>query len=558
MMEEKQIVCECGHKNPYGTILCESCGKPLEAERTESREFLTMRYEGSARRSQTYNRTIIDKIWNYFSSVKIGVTLIVLTFIASAIGTAFPQEAFIPPNADPAQYYHQKYGVFGELYYELGFHNLYGSWWFMILIALLGLSIIVASIDRGIPLWRALKNQSVTRHDIFLKRQRLFTTTEIDDPDSTMSRARTALKKKHYKIREENGNLFAEKARFSRWGAYVNHAGLIIIMIGAMLRFIPGMYIDTNFWVSEGQTKPIPGTNGEYYIKNHKFILQMYKEKNKRFGEAVRKEAGGVLPKNFQTNVSLYRRVDNGILGSEPKLKKVKDDKIRVNHPLQFGGFSVYQVDFQMNAFSKMSFTLNKKSTGKSFGKFTVDLYNPKDVYKLGNGYKVKLLAYFPDFYFNDQNEPATKSPIPNNPAFIFRMFTPDKPKGETSFVAIRKNLDIKGNNEYKLSFAGLQTKNLSALNVHRDRTLWVIIIGAILFLGGVVQGLYWQYRRVWLKRKDGEIWLAAATNKNWFGLKKDLEAVTNVTKLIEPTDRLDEKKEERKEELSDDGSVKH
>ena len=56
-----------------------------------------MRYEGSARRSQTYNKTIIDKIWNFFSSVKIGVTLIVITLIASAVGTIFPQEMYIPP-----------------------------------------------------------------------------------------------------------------------------------------------------------------------------------------------------------------------------------------------------------------------------------------------------------------------------------------------------------------------------------------------------------------------------------------------------------------------------
>lgn len=553
-MEEQKIICECGHENPFGTILCESCGKPLDDDR--AKEILTMRYEGSARRSQTYKRTTIDKVWNFFSSVKVGVVFIILTFIALAIGTIFPQQMYIPPNADPSQYYHKTYGVLGEMYYSLGFNDLYGSWWFIILIALLGLSTIIASIDRGVPLFRALKNQSVTRHDIFLERQRLFSETKVDHFDDSMEAAKQALKNKRYKIREENGNVFAEKGRFSRWGAYVNHVGLIIIMIGAMLRFIPGMYINQNFWVSEGQTKPIPGTNGEYYVKNHKFILQMYKKTNKRFGTAVRKEAGGILPKNFQTNVTLYRRVDKGILGSKPKLKKVKDDNIRVNHPLQFAGFSVFQVDFQMGALSKMSFTLNKKSTGKSFGKFTVNLYKPKSVYKLGNGYKVKVLAYFPDFYFNNKNQPATKSPIPNNPAFIFKMVTPDKPKGETSFIAIRKNLDIKGNNEYTIQFAGLQTKNLSALSVHKDKTLWVIIIGAILFLAGVALGLYWQYRRVWLKRKDGEIWLAGSTNKNWYGLKKDLEVLTDATGLNVPVDRLDGQNQ-RKEEVNDDGSVK-
>ncbi|HET7629222.1 MAG TPA: cytochrome c biogenesis protein ResB [Bacillales bacterium] len=533
-----KTICECGHDNPYGTILCEACGKPLEEERT--RELLTMRYEGSARRSQTYKRTAIDKVWNFFSSVKVGVTLIVLVFSASAIGTIFPQAVYIPPQADPASFYREQYWIFGELYYRMGFDHLYSSWWFIVLIALLGLSTIIASIDRGVPLYRALKNQSVTRHDIFMRRQRLFSQTETKAVTETMAAAERALREKRYNIREADGNVFAEKGKFSRWGAYVNHCGLIIVMIGAMLRFFPGMYIDKNFWVSEGQTKKIPGTNGEYYIENHDFILEMYDKNDDRFGKAVREEANGMLPKNYQTNVTLYRRTDEGILGSDPQLKKMKDDKIRVNHPLEFGDYAVYQVDFQINAFSKMSFSLSKKNNEKkSFGTFTVDLYDPKDVYRLKDGYKVKLLAYFPDFYFNDKNEPATKSPIPNNPAFVFKMFTPDKPEGETAFVAIRKNADINGTNEYKLNFAGLETKDISALNVHKDETLWIIVFGAILFMIGVVQGLYWQYRRIWLKRKDGEIWLAASTNKNWYGLQKDLQHVADAAALNEPKDKL-------------------
>ena len=91
----KEVKCECGHVNPHGTVLCEACGKTLEEKRTESTDF-DMRYEGSARRSQTYNKTIIDKIWNFFSSVKVGVALIVITLIASALGTIFPQEMYIP------------------------------------------------------------------------------------------------------------------------------------------------------------------------------------------------------------------------------------------------------------------------------------------------------------------------------------------------------------------------------------------------------------------------------------------------------------------------------
>lgn len=64
-----EVKCVCGHVNPHGTILCESCGRAL-TEEAKRENLHDMRYEGSARRSQTYNRTFIDKTWNFFPRLK--------------------------------------------------------------------------------------------------------------------------------------------------------------------------------------------------------------------------------------------------------------------------------------------------------------------------------------------------------------------------------------------------------------------------------------------------------------------------------------------------------
>src|SRR5699024_5217151 len=120
-------------------------------------QLLNMRYEGSARRSLTYNKSIIDKIWSFFSSVKVGVWLIGIALVASGLGTVFPQQVHIPINAtsrNPAIYYEDQFGVFGKIYYQLGFYDLYSSWWYMILIALIGISLVICSIDRVVPLHR--------------------------------------------------------------------------------------------------------------------------------------------------------------------------------------------------------------------------------------------------------------------------------------------------------------------------------------------------------------------------------------------------------------------
>lgn len=200
-----------------------------------------------------------------FSSVKVGVWLIVITLLASSLGTIFPQERFIPPGASASTYYEEQYGSFGKLYYTLGFHDLYNSWWFLALVASIGISLVICSLDRVIPLYRALKNQGVIKKEGFMRRQRLFSETDKTLDQHTYEGIKKAMKQKRYRVREENGHILAEKGRFSRWGPYVNHIGLIIFLIGSMLRFVPGMYVDETLWVREGETAPIPGTDGQYF-----------------------------------------------------------------------------------------------------------------------------------------------------------------------------------------------------------------------------------------------------------------------------------------------------
>jgi len=537
-----KVKCECGHVNPEGTILCESCGNTIAVrEKTDSKKLLDMKYDGSARRSQTYKKTIVDKIWNFFSSVKVGVWIIVLLLIASALGTVFPQELYIPPTVTASEFYKDEYGILGQLYYMLGFHNLYGSWWYMVLVASLGISLVIASLDRFVPLYRALKKQGVTRHESFMKRQRLFSVTKTNELPAEMIKERLAARR--YKIREENGNIFAEKGRFSRWGPYVNHCGLIIFLIGAMLRFVPGMYVDEVLWLREGETAVIPGTDGKYYLKNEKFIMEVY-EKDKEdevFEDAISRVGDGSVVKNFQSNVVLYERKGEIVHGATPELEEIQKKQIRVNEPLKFDSFSLYQVDYKLNELNKMTFSLIDKDTEESFGQITVDLLDPQKEYDLGNGYKVEIATYLPDFYFDDDGEPATKTRVPNNPAFVFNMITPDKPEGETSFVAIQQTIEPNGDNKYKLKFENVETKNLTALTVRKDLTLWILGLGGAIFMIGVIQGMYWNHRRIWIKKNEDEILIAAHTNKNWYGIQNEMKTIFKDTALRIPKEQKDE-----------------
>ncbi|SDI97445.1 cytochrome c biogenesis protein ResB [Salimicrobium halophilum] len=552
-----RITCECGHVNPEGTVLCEACGKPFEENQhlndNKPEQLLNMRYDGSARRSQTYQRTFVDKVWNFFSSVKIGVSIIILLVVASAVGTIFPQEMYLPPGSDPTTHYEEQYGMLGQIYYQLGFHNLYSSWWYLLIIAMLGVSIVIASIDRFIPLYKTLRKQKPKRHVNFMKKQRIFGETINENID--YSKLRKNLRSKRYKLFEEDGHLLAEKNRFSRWGPYVNHIGLILVLLGSMLRFVPAMYMDEFLWIREGETKEIAGTEGKYYIENEDFILETYDandENNSQFQESLQNQANPV-PENYQTNAVIYKRTDLPIVpGKEPELEKVKDAEARVNHPIQLeNGISLYQASYQLNEFQSMTFKLHDKGNeDTNYGEFTVDLTEPKDEYTLDDGTVVRLDRYYPEFELDD-GVPTQVSKFPRNPAFIFEVQRPGE-EPEVSFAGIGVNIDATGENDYKVGLVDFGVRDVTGLTVKRDYTLPFIAFGAAIFMIGVIQGMYWNHRRIWIQPKETGVWVAGHTNKNWFALKKDIDQTLEDTGIEPPVDQQEEK--DKRERGKDDG----
>ncbi|MGA8941528.1 MAG: cytochrome c biogenesis protein ResB [Thermoactinomyces sp.] len=520
--------CECGHNNPAGTILCEYCGKPLD-ESVGSKDLVQeMRYEGKARRSQTARTSPFDLIWNFFSSVKVAVFLIITTLAVAGIGTIFPQEVFVP-SPDPAGYYEQHYGIWGKLYYSLGFSDMYNSWWFVLLISLIGISLVVCSLDRAIPLYKALKNQQAVKNVQFIQRQRISHAERIPDGEEEQKIDQIAheLSKRYYRIQREPGALLAEKGRISRWGPYINHIGLIIFLLGLLFRYIPGWYLNESIWVREGETKKVPET--PYYVKNERFIMEFYGEE--KIPESFDEE--GSIVKKYQTNAVLYEK-DN----QTGKLKAVKKYPIIVNHPLEYKGVLLYQSGFQTGLLEQISFKVTEKKSKKELGTFTVNLNNirPDQVYQVGN-LTVRPLEYYPDFAL-ENNRPVTRSQEPNRPAFIFEVKEQGEKTGEKSWVITGANLEnLMAENQYNIDLAKIHTVNASGLMVRVDRSLPIIFIGGMIFMIGLIMGFYWNHRRIWVRFSNGTLYVGGHTNKNWFSFYRELSRMEVFREYqLEPT----------------------
>jgi len=535
----ENVKCECGHVSPIGTVLCEACGNPIGKEIKDESSVIDMRYEGVARRSQTFNKTIVDKVWNFFASVKIAVYMIVIALLASVLGTVFPQEMYIPVLKPASVYYEEAYGLLGEIYYLLGFHNLYTSWWYVSLLLAIGISLVVCSIDRVVPLYKALNKQRVKHSTNFLVRQRLATTLPVTDNwEPQLGRVEELLKKRRYRIRREGDSLLAEKSRFSRWGPYINHIGLIIFLIGCLFRLIPGWYLDQYVWVRDGETKKVPET--EYYVKSEGFSVEYYDKDE--FVDDIGLEEGMQVIKTYRTKAVLYENVNEGLPGSEPKLEEVTRHDILVNHPLEYKDLQLFQSGQKPNSLAALNMSLVTEKTGEQIGTFKIDLFEPKDAYQINDQTRVEVLEYYPDFELNKEKKPSTKSSTPNNPAFILNVVSPEVPQGEKVWLFLGSYLPAPGvENIYGFNFAMPDLTNITGLMVRKDKSLPLIYFGCFISMIGLVMGFYWQHRRIWIQTEKDVIYLAGHTNKNWFGLKNEMESVMKKADI--PVNLVDKEK---------------
>lgn len=505
----------------------------------ETREPLDMRYDGAPRRSQKKEKTWLDHVWSFFSSVKVGVWLIVLTLLGAAVGSIYPQEeAFIiPPGLG---YYEDTYGWTGKWYYLLGLSHTYTSWWFQLLVVMLGTSLVVASLDRGIPLYKALRKQKVDRTIDFLRRQQVTFEAELPfqaDNEAEASRwsqdLERQLVKQRFRTKREGLAVLGEKNRWSRWGPYVNHVGLILFLLIILVRTFPGFTLEEYISILEGDTVPIKGT--EYYVKNEQFTVQFYdnEELSGQFQEEQR-----LVPRLYETKAVLYKCTDR-CGTSDPELEEVAKDNIQVNHPLEYQGLSLYQFGYDMTPqIRSVTVSLLDKQTGESYGSFTLKTKNPELAYEAGP-YKLRLHNYYPEFALDGNGMPTTLSAeTPNAPAYLFMITGPDLPESGKSYLYFPREVDkVRYRQDELNAAAGAGDKFVieagsmdnveiatytSTLTARSDPTVPYMLVGGAIFMLGVVMGLYWNHRRIWVRIDGNRLTLGAHTNKNWYGLRRE------------------------------------
>lgn len=297
--------------------------------------------------------------------MNLAITLLVVVAVASVIGTVLQQNQPYPD-------YILKFGPFWfEVFRQTGLYNVYGSGWFMSILAFLILSTSVCIYRQTPVLWREM-TQFRTRVRLDSLRgfhQQAEWQLQHREASTVQKTLGAVLKTRGYRWRiEDHGShrvMAATKGRFSRLGYLCTHAAVVIIGIGGLLdgnlwlkfkEWSGGLRIETRDLAArdlppESRLAPgaIPAFRGNVMLPEGataNFVFLRIRD-----GFALQELPFAIelkdfqvayydtgQPKSFASAVLIH---DQEHLGSQPLAAT-----IRVNHPLVYRGYAIYQSDF--------------------------------------------------------------------------------------------------------------------------------------------------------------------------------------------------------------------
>jgi cytochrome c biogenesis protein len=438
------------------------------------------------------DKGFVSIIFDLFRSLKLTIALLIVLAILSIVGTIITQ------NASEADYI-ERYGL--GLYEILNFFSLfdmYHSWWFSAILALLVLNLVACTFERFPAVWRQVfhGSQSEELQPAMLKTlafvEKMKSSGPIDGKTVEEMEVRTGKRFGHPKRFETESSVtfFSEKGRFSRFGVPITHVSILIILIGGLLGSVYGFKGFVN--ILEGETVD------QIYLRTKKAQIP------KPLGFSVRCDDFKVsyynMPgkeKYVKEYVSDLTILENG----RPTLSQ----KVAVNHPLHYRGLAFYQSSYG---------ALNRVAVGVQFKD-----QKEKTLLSVGEGETVRLprsasmlrvLQYMPQVHNLGEGAQVALMQPNQEPRLIWLL------KGFP-------NLDQQRGWDFVLSFEGVDSKEYTGLQVTKDPGVSVVWFGCGTMILGLILSFFFSHQRVWLnvpKNPGGEILLAGSTNKNRIGFE--------------------------------------
>ncbi len=445
--------------------------------------------------------SIIDRIWNFFSSVTLAVIVFAVISVTSIIGTIIEQQA------DPQKNLLLLKKLFGEsaapsiysILDSLGFTDMYHSWWFIALLFIFAANLVICSIERLPRIFKTVKeppspigiehfNIMPIKNELILKQ----------DAAKLKDKAESALKKSGFKTfvfqqDDNNTQIFAEKGKYSRLGVYITHLSLLMILVGAVV----GIYFGFN-----GYLNLLEGTQSPFaYQQNENEIPLGFEVRCDDFDVSFYENSD--TPKSFTSALTI---IENG--------KEVLTKTISVNDPLRYKGITFYQSSYgfspSMNSLFKFRITSKNGKTEDIAIRFGESFMMPD------SAVKAAVSDFSPALAIDKKGKLFTYADSMNNPA-VFIEFT-ENGKAVYNQWILKRYPETWTIPAGTIEFKDLWAAQYTGLQVRKDPGVWLVYVGCFLMTIGLYIAFFMSHSRVWVnlthEKDKTRVSVAATTNK--------------------------------------------
>jgi cytochrome c biogenesis protein len=414
--------------------------------------------------------TFFQTLWNFFCSLKLTITTLILMAATSIIGTVIQQNR-------PAGEYIQEYGESTYRFLAaLQLTDMYHSWWFLTLLGMICLNLIACSIKRLPGVWKTIREpvlvpdenqfRNSANADEILVGASLGTVREQVANFVGGRFAAPAVTEKDGRL-----HLYAQKAPWARLGVYVTHLSILIIFVGAIIGNLWGFKAYVNIAEGTEESRVWPQNGGApidlgFAVRCDDFDVTYYEGSNR--------------PKEF---MSILDIVDGG-------REVVKDRKIIVNDPVSYQGITFYQSSY--GPAGDPTIRMRVKANGS--GETTEVTARQGEHATLPGGYTFAVTGFTPSY---DRFGPAVQ----------MHVNSPDGKHGNP-FIVLQNypDFDVKRAGVFSFSLLGYDQPQYTGLQVKKDPGVWVVWLGCTLLVVGSLVAFFLSHRRIWvtLEEQDG------------------------------------------------------
>ncbi|QTA84322.1 cytochrome c biogenesis protein ResB [Desulfonema magnum] len=437
-----------------------------------------------------------EKLWKFFTSVRLTVVLLLSLAATSVIGTVIPQ------NESNSAYF-QEYGeVLYRIFYGFGFFDMYHSWWFQAMLIILTVNIVVCSLDRLSATWKIIfSNPPKFNVSRFRKLSNKEEFTADYSPEQLKDSYKPVISKAFGYSRVEETDegvcIFAEKGRWTRLGVYIVHISVILLLVGGLFGSIFGFEGFVN--IPEGSATDHIRLRKTSQIKALDFTIQCDKFNVSFYDSGA--------PREYRSGLTILE-------GDKPVLTR----DIIVNDPLRYKGINIFQSSYGTmpeNADSMKGRAITLSFTSNATGM----VYIKKAVFGKKTDLPENMGKFIIKDFDNDYNFRGHKI----GKVFIGTVLPTE---GEPLDIVIPpfSNFDRMRGGDFAVSVTAYEQHYYTGLQITKDPGVLIVYSGFIMMIIGFLITFFMSHRRVCVEMTAaGEkttVMVAGMATKNKMGME--------------------------------------